>query len=361
MAQSEVTRLESFEALLDEFGQFSRPVRPPTFMEIAGYPHYENVCSNILAFFMDPKEPHGLGTLVLDALANATGIANGEELSGDVSVDREVGTEAGNRIDILITADDHTTLIENKIFAAANNPFDDYATHLDRISGNGEQHKILLTLYPGNEGSQWGFTNLTHEEFVGQIRSLLDHYASDADTRYLTMFLDFLNTMENLQKGTRVDQGFIKFLRERGDEVTDLLTEVDSFKKELREKVEELRDLIDVEEYVNVEKQDIWRGGPTTLLDLLYHNIRVSTNLLAAIEAVITPYGWEINIWPRKGNRSELREFLKGLGISFEERPEQKKCFVHTDSFAYDVNLEQIRSLLQKLIDEIATSRGRAE
>ena len=40
--------------LLDDFRELpGRVDRPRTFMEIASYPHYENVCSNILAFFMD--------------------------------------------------------------------------------------------------------------------------------------------------------------------------------------------------------------------------------------------------------------------------------------------------------------------
>lgn len=97
--------LDDFRALPD------RIERPRTFMEIAGYPHCENVCSNILAFFMDPEEPHGLGTLVLDALASAAGIAGTNEgISGSVSVEHEVITDEDKRIDLLITSDDHAVL-----------------------------------------------------------------------------------------------------------------------------------------------------------------------------------------------------------------------------------------------------------
>ena len=42
--------------------------REPTFMEIAGYPHFENVCSNILQFYLQPSNEHGFGTLLLDSL-----------------------------------------------------------------------------------------------------------------------------------------------------------------------------------------------------------------------------------------------------------------------------------------------------
>src|SRR5215210_3875791 len=113
--------------LLDEFGKLpDRIERPQTFMVIAGYPHYENVCSNFLAFFFDPEGAHGLGSLFLDALCEALGLEAREIGSGgNVSIRREVNTEAGNRIDILITSDSFAVLIENKIFAAVFNPFDD--------------------------------------------------------------------------------------------------------------------------------------------------------------------------------------------------------------------------------------------
>jgi hypothetical protein len=130
--------------LLDEFGKLpDRIERPQTFMEIAGYPHYENVCSNFLAFFFDPAGPHGLGSLFLNALMNSVGITGGEEgLGGNISVDREVSTAAGNRISILIQSDSHAVLIENKIFAAVANPFDDYAVYLDGLKNeNGDAYE----------------------------------------------------------------------------------------------------------------------------------------------------------------------------------------------------------------------------
>jgi hypothetical protein len=59
-----------FEALFNEFRTLPPAVRrSPTFMEVAGYPHYENVCSNILAFYFDPSNPHGFGNLLLDTFA----------------------------------------------------------------------------------------------------------------------------------------------------------------------------------------------------------------------------------------------------------------------------------------------------
>ena len=350
----EATHLENFEELLDEFKKLpDRVERPPTFMEIAGYPHYENVCSNILAFFMDPEEPHGFGTLVLDALASAANISTNGEIGGNVSVEREVSTEAGNRIDILIESDAQAVLIENKIYAGASNPFDDYAAYLDRrISGDRTKHKILLTVFPTEEGSKWGFTDLTYEGFVEQIRSLLGSYLFNPDTRYLTIFLDFLNTLENLQKGTRMNQEFTKFLADRGEEVEVFLTRIKSFKEEMRKKVQELRNLIDIREYQNVE-QGFWRDQ-TKLVDVLSYELRVSEDLTVVIIPHIVPQGWFISIFPRcEGNRSSwlrVRNLLQRLEIPFEEG----QRFRHPARFAYDEDLDRVRPIVQELIGKLA-------
>ena len=350
------------EKLLDDFRKLpGRVARPRTFMEIAGYPHYENVCSNILAFFMDPQESHGLGTLVLDALVSAGGIDASEgSISSSVSVDREVTTQAGNRIDLLITSDDHAILIENKIYATVNNPFADYTSYLDLNHGDLVGHKILLTVFPTSEGHEWGFANLTYTDLVGEIRSLLGRYVSSADTRHLTIFLDFLNTLENLQRGTRMDRELIEFLADRNDDVHDLLAKVKGFKDELRSKIQELQNLVDVSKYRNIEREGLWRTG-TLLVDILYYDIRVSENLLVAFEPAVNPHGWQIEIWPRKGDRSELRNLLRDLKIQFEERPENMKCFISPVRFAYDEDLKRIRPVVQELVDKLATSQEREE
>lgn len=47
-------------------------------MDVAGFPSRENVCSNILAFYLNPAAEHGLGDLLLtisvqDVSTEATG------------------------------------------------------------------------------------------------------------------------------------------------------------------------------------------------------------------------------------------------------------------------------------------------
>ena len=344
--------------LLDDFRALpSRVERPRTFMEIADYTRYEYVYNNLLAFYLDPREAHGFGTLMLDALMSFGRIAEADKvIGGDISVEQEVHTDRG-KIDILITSDDHAILIEIKIYARVSNPFDDYATYLEHIADCRSKHKFLLTLYPSGEGNDWGFMNLTHEKFVGRIRSLLGHHVSGADARHLTMFLDFLNTLENLKKGTRMNKEFIELLAQRQEQVEHFLTDVEKLKVEMREKVRNLKNLIDVDKHRNITQLKPWLDPNVPYYDLPY-DIHVSEDLVVQVETSIFPRGWHIWFWPSTGEYSELKDLLQRLGIPFEEY-EEDGAFEHPDTFKhrYDENLDGISSLLQDLIDKIATSR----
>lgn len=322
-------------------------------MEIARYPHYENVCSNFLAFFFDPAGPHGLGNLFLDALSNSVDIAGGEEgLGGNVSVDREVSTAAGNRIDLLIQSDSHAVLIENKIFAAVANPFEDYAMYLDSLKNENEDAyedekkiKILLTLYPSREGFDWGFRNLTHADFASAVRSRLGYYVSKVDTRYLMLMLDFLNTLENLGEGTRMNQEFVKLLAERSDEVEKFLTGIKQVRDEARGKIQRLGELIDLKEHRNVPQLP-WQPNPNYYSTyLLQHRVPIDGESYVVIEPAVSPSGWWIQIFYRVSrntqNHPELETLLNENGIPPENDP-----FVHPKRFAYDENLEGIATVV---------------
>ncbi len=62
------TDFDSFRDLLNHLPEFKEE-QYPTFLEIAGYPNYENVISNLYQFFLNEKQ-HGLGRIFLEALAN---------------------------------------------------------------------------------------------------------------------------------------------------------------------------------------------------------------------------------------------------------------------------------------------------
>ncbi len=82
---------DEFLELLHDFETLPGTFKSETIFNIAGYPHYENVCSNILAFYLNPNNEHGLGNLLFSSLMN---LANGNESCQDnVLINREVPTD----------------------------------------------------------------------------------------------------------------------------------------------------------------------------------------------------------------------------------------------------------------------------
>ena len=58
--------IDELQNLLDNLPE--RKIKNPTFFEITKYPHYENVCSNLLQFFLDPQsQVHQLGDIMLQS------------------------------------------------------------------------------------------------------------------------------------------------------------------------------------------------------------------------------------------------------------------------------------------------------
>ena len=87
---------QKYSKLLQEFDSLpklnkSHSNKSQSIFNIAGYPHYENVASNILAFYFNPDNEHGLGNLLLHSLLSLT---NSEVMYlNNVKVDREVYTK----------------------------------------------------------------------------------------------------------------------------------------------------------------------------------------------------------------------------------------------------------------------------
>jgi PD-(D/E)XK nuclease superfamily len=177
--------------------------REPTFMEIAGYPHFENVCSNILAFYLQPSNEHGFGTLFLDTLAKLIN----EELAIDgsgIDVRREEITENGKRIDLVIESDNYVIGIENKIFAGLYNDFSEYSKYIESLRNGRKVCKILLSLRSIKQSSELdGFQPIGYEDFFQKVVVNIGSYFLMAHEPHVTFLRDFIQTIQNLQQSPK--------------------------------------------------------------------------------------------------------------------------------------------------------------
>ena len=354
--------LKQWTKLLDEFRGLPPRLKPlPTFLEFSGCKRKEEVYSDILAFYLDPGKPHGLGTLFLDALAQAGGIPNHGPWIG-VSVEREKRTHNGNRIDILIESDNHVIVIENKIFAPVDNPFDDYKSFAETLEPPSRRiHVFLLTLTPSNAKAKWEFLlPITYEEFLIQIRELLGKYVAGADTRYLTFMLDVLNTLDHLQGGVTMDPCFRKFLEQNLDAVEALLKECYRFKSnELHEMASGLRDEVgDVTTFaapvrVQLGTQDL--GNPSAQNRSLGYEVKyfiTRQGFEVNVRAIVSPEGWEIRVG--QAGR-QLKQLLDEAKIDYVAETERQSY--RCNCFGHKKGLPPVAQEVRRLIKQLAGER----
>jgi hypothetical protein len=339
---------DAFRLLLDDFLDVpSGGVSNPTIFEIAGYPHYENVCSNILAFFLKPDAVHGLKDLCLKSLLQLVGCQDGQS---NVEVEREAATQAGNRIDLIVRSDTHLIGIENKVFHWVSNPFEDYARFLNQESKGRQVITILLGIEPVTNAETHGFRPIRYSEYFERLRSLIGTYLVGADTKYLGHLIDFMSTLENLMRGTAMNEDQFAFFHDRESDVVALLREVKKFKDELRSKLVSLADLLQIEGGAKPVKQWYYREG-NALFDTLVHDIAVDSDFTVAIDCTISASGWEIKIFSRSGGKTDdLKSLLMNREIPFADG----KRLTYPTRYDYSEELPTLQKVLQGIIDKIA-------
>jgi len=220
---------------LSEFlnGNLPQPkAKSPTFLQLAEMPHYENVISNIYAFFLRPTEAHGFGAMFLQALLDEVGsnIAC-EELNLEViAVNREVITNKGNRIDLLVNAGNISIIIENKIYHHDEyNPFNDYWDFVESENKIG----IIISLYKVKSKHE-RFVSITHRDFMHRIMSIMPTYFSSASPKFLIYLQDLFQDIDSLYPMHNSDNlAAVKFFidnREKFAQLEKIRQQADNFK-----------------------------------------------------------------------------------------------------------------------------------
>jgi hypothetical protein len=182
---------------------------PKTFLEIAKQPHYENVLSNIYAFFFNIDEEHGLKDLFIKSLKELIDESKIEtkDLSNfaEFAIETEYSTKKGGRIDLLLYNSDEAIIIENKVKHDLDNDLDDY---WESVNVPSIQHKIgiLLTLKHISKDVYRNYIyskeyiNITHLELMNRVMLNKKEYLEKASKKYI-LFMDDL--YENVQKMSR--------------------------------------------------------------------------------------------------------------------------------------------------------------
>ncbi|PHR96649.1 MAG: hypothetical protein COA80_08600 [Leeuwenhoekiella sp.] len=185
--------------------------KPLTFLEIAKQPHYENVLSNIYAFYFDVNGEHGFKELFVSALVELRkeklGLTTSKfENFFEFAIDTEYATHKKGRIDILLHNEEQAIIIENKVYHHIDhNNLDDYWDSV-KVVGDSIKNKIgiILSLYPVPEykyqhhSNARYYINITHKEFLQRVIKNSGPYLLEARDKYTVFLKDLAQNIYNM-------------------------------------------------------------------------------------------------------------------------------------------------------------------
>lgn len=238
------------DSLLLEF-EAIRPIAeppPPTYLEITGKAHKEDVISNVLAFFFDPDQPHGLGSLFYSTFMQCMG--NTDDVSDEriEAVSREVTTAKGLRIDLVVETSKRILAIENKVHHWLNNDLDEYAAHIGRLDRVKTCHLAVLSLYPQQANS---VPNITYRAFLIALEAQMAKHNIKVADNYAPFLKDFFTTIRNLETNDMLDEKLRKYFVENEQVLNRLLTEKSQFDGDVNSKAHKLMGMFENRPEVN--------------------------------------------------------------------------------------------------------------
>ena len=321
--------LNEAEAFLQEVKKiYSKvPIREKTFMEVEGYPHYENVISNILTFYLNPEEEHKLNDLAIKALLNVIKCKNID--TSHFNIYREYTTIKGKRIDIVMQNEDIVIGIENKIDASVYNDLEDYAKTLNKLNNN--SIKILLSLHKENI-IQSDFINVTYSDYLKQLKSDLSSYPHKENKWYIYL-IDFINNLKDFEVEKEMEQEINNWINAHKQEIKEFKKILNVGQNNINKKLNE---------YENILKNKI-----SNLHNVKYYNSGEEISSTAYIvfdsgcnlDAKLDTTGWTLGIfiW-KKSSQFKIKEILNNKGMKYVE--ESGHLWVY--KLDYDVEIEKV-------------------
>ena len=334
-------KYDDLNILLDEASKLydKIPIKEKTFMDISGYPHYENVSSNILAFYFNTQEEHNFKNLLTNSLIKVLqnkGIAI--DLIDDdcvVEVFREYTTIKKNRIDIVLQSNDLVIGIENKLDSSVYNDLIDYAETLNQLDKN--SIKILLSLHDNSKAVVDNeFINITYQELFNQLKQDLANY-ENCNNKWYIFINEFIKNLENYGVETSMEEEILKFLRDNKEK----LYKIDELRKipmtSFENKENELKQLLEYKLKVNYIRISKELNEITCYIDSpkKYH-----------VDANLSYDGWRLGVFTWSVvNHYKMKQLISNSNYELIEDDGKHRIF-----YKYDYNTS-IETILEKVIE----------
>lgn len=231
------------ESLLQEVRKYAFSPKEMTIFSVEGIiGHDENRTSDLLCFFLDPDEDHGLGPLFLWAFFACLKIDRRDILFEDVKARTRDMTSDGKFPDFLIFGRDWLLIIENKIGAQNPNPLDSYEKYAEEYFPSKSPHFAILSK-DGRESRK--FPNWKAISYTDYCDTLKCEFAKAVFNRPLTKWqvfarefiLQLENTLSNTAMALTPEQ--TTFVEAKLKDIADLKMLTDCYTKELLDELSE--------------------------------------------------------------------------------------------------------------------------
>lgn len=315
------------------------PTKEKTFMEISGYPHYENVCSNILAFYFNPNEEHNLGNIVIASFIDTIKDKGYNVDNIDISffdIIREYTTLNGNRLDILLMNNDVVIGIENKIYASLYNDLEDYSKTIDNLDGN-KSFKIVLSLYNNEKNvHNTDFINITYNEFFDRLKPSLENFENKNNKWYIFL-QEFIKNLEGYKGDIEMEKEIIEWMKQHKDEINEFNKIKSIVDKNIEIKVNELKKIIETK--LNSNNIKTWGKD-------LEKGCYISSTNKYNIDATLSYTEWKLGIFTWvKSNAGYIKQAIMNSDYNLVEDDGS-----HRWLFKYDYN-ENLDDIADKFIE----------
>lgn len=351
-----MNQLSDFDLLLYDFDKV--PVleeRAPTFMEISGYPYFENVCSNILQFYFNTEGYHNLDNLFLKSFLQAAGKEDlAQQISKTTDVYREVATEDRKRIDIVIECNNLIIAIENKISHWLHNDLSEYSSHIKKRAKEFENIVLVVLSSKPETNVTSGFINITYDQFFFYLKENLKIIESENNNRYLFYAEDFIKTIENHNKPQPMNIEMFNFIADNDKKINALLDSKKTILNELYNHLWKVSELIP-EKGSNVKKW-IWDKW------VLVHDVSIDDDVVIAVDCSMDYKKTTIDVWVRRGGNDWERlnklEYFKDE--SKRSNPNLRGYIVYeADMPFYEINPDKLAHVLNEVLNGIVINESK--
>ena len=290
--------VNSYYKLLIKYKSLPEIERSTSIFHVSGYPHYERVCSNVLAFYLNPQREHGLGDLVLSSLLDIAGYEIGTNLS-TVKIDREYYTLNGGFLDLLIVSDAFVIGIENKIYHYLNNDLADYKKTIDQKANLPQKIpiRIVLSLKSVQIPQEVGFINITYRQLWDKVKSNLGFSTSSATHKWIKWVIYLYDFMDSTALLGGDNMGFAdndQFFIENDDVIKKLIGDREAFIGRLNTRVIEIKEMIESSDAAPKNFENRWVYNSKCLV----HDYILSGHEIT-FDLSIEPKGWTLQLFER--------------------------------------------------------------